>query len=114
MTEFTSGRRRYLSRAYCLDSKPAGGSRLRPTVVVLLERKVEKSLDFTWWSEEFQLTNRERETVGFLLKGLTSKQIAKEMSISAHTVKAFLRLVMIKVGATNRTGIIARILNRAS
>jgi DNA-binding NarL/FixJ family response regulator len=66
-------------------------------------------LDIAQWSEKYRLTNRERETVTFLLKGLTSKQIAKEMCISPSTVKTFLKLVMVKVGASNRTGIIAKI-----
>jgi len=49
-------------------------------------------------------------TVMLLLRGLTSKEIADEMRISPSTVKSFLKLVMTKVGATSRTGIIAKIL----
>jgi len=66
-------------------------------------------LDIAQWSEKYRLTNRERETVTFLLKGLTSKQIATAMCISPSTVKTFLKLVMVKVGASSRTGIIAKI-----
>ena len=45
-----------------------------------------------------------------LAKGLLDKEIADQMSISPNTVKSFLKLVMAKVGASNRTGIIAQIL----
>jgi DNA-binding CsgD family transcriptional regulator len=65
-------------------------------------------------SEQFQLTNRESETVKLLLRGLTSKEIAMEMCISPNTVKAFLKLAMAKVGASNRTALVARLFNRAS
>jgi DNA-binding CsgD family transcriptional regulator len=36
------------------------------------------------------------------------------MDISPYTVKAFLRSVMLKVGAENRTGIIGRILQAST
>ena len=115
--EFTSGRRRYRCRTFLLDSggNSAGhGDRLQPKIVVILERVSTQPPDITRWSEAFQLTSRECETVKFLLKGLTSKEIAEEMSISPNTVKSFLKLVMAKVGASNRTGIVAKILEEAS
>jgi DNA-binding CsgD family transcriptional regulator len=59
-----------------------------------------------------QRTNRESETVKLLLKRLTSKEIADQMSISPSTVKSFLKLIMTKVGATNRMGIVANILRQ--
>ena len=61
--------------------------------------------------EEFQLTPRERETVQLLAQGLTSKQIASRMGISANTVKTFLRLVMVKTGVTTRSGIVGKLLH---
>jgi DNA-binding CsgD family transcriptional regulator len=44
-----------------------------------------------------------------LLQGLTSKEIAARMSISPNTVKAFLRLVMVKMGVSTRSGIVGRV-----
>ena len=117
LLEFTSGRRRYRCRAFLLNS---GGNtngpidRLQPKIVAVLERVSTQRPDLTRWSEELQLTSRECETVKFLMRGLTSKEIADEMSISPNTVKSFLKLVMAKVGATNRTAIIAKILEKAS
>jgi DNA-binding CsgD family transcriptional regulator len=60
-------------------------------------------------SEQFDLTHRERETVEFLLQGLTSKEIATRMKISPNTVKAFLRLVMVKMKVSTRSGIAGKI-----
>jgi DNA-binding CsgD family transcriptional regulator len=110
--EFASGRRRYRCRAYVLDPNGGGlnGDRLQPKFVVVLERVSPQSPDIARWCEAFQLTGRESETVKLLLKGLTSKEIANQMRISPSTVKSFLKLVMTKVGATSRTGIIAKIL----
>ena len=44
----------------------------------------------------------------YLLEGLTSKQIAERMSISTNTVKAFLRLIMIKMDVSTRSGIVGK------
>ena len=47
--------------------------------------------------------------MGHLLRGLTSKEIGQEMSISPNTVKAFLRSAMTKMGVSTRAGLIGRI-----
>jgi DNA-binding CsgD family transcriptional regulator len=112
--EFRSGRRRYRCRTFLLDANEAAENRAHAKVVVMLERDDAHSWDLARVSEAFQLTTRERETVQLLMKGLTSKEIADAMSISPNTVKSFLKLVMAKVGASNRTGIIAKIFERAS
>jgi DNA-binding CsgD family transcriptional regulator len=112
--EFISGRRRYVCRLFLLHPLGGTASRFHPRVIVVLERSVSESIDLSRMSQKFQLTTRERETVELLLKGLTSKEIAEEMHISPNTVKSFLKLAMAKVGATTRTGLIARIFERAS
>jgi DNA-binding CsgD family transcriptional regulator len=116
--EFTSGRRRYHCRAFLLDSSGRGsrgdGDRFQPKLVVILDRVFQQSPNIARWCEGFQLTSRECETVKLLLKGLTSKEIADRMNISPSTVKSFLKLVMTKVGASSRAGIIAKILEKAS
>jgi len=47
--------------------------------------------------------------VEYLLQGLTSKEIAARMNISPNTVKAFLRLVMVKMKVSTRSGIAGKI-----
>jgi DNA-binding CsgD family transcriptional regulator len=112
--EFMSGRRRYICRIFKLDATGSNDHHLQPRVVVVLERGFRPSIDITKWSQQFHLTSRERQTVEFLMKGLTSREIAQEMNISPNTVKSFLKLVMAKVGATTRTGLIASIFERVS
>jgi DNA-binding CsgD family transcriptional regulator len=108
LNEVASGERRYRLRAFSVKSNLgiAGGS----AVAVLLERNHDEGLNLESVARKFRLTRRERETVDLLLRDLSTKQIAERMGISPNTAKAFLRSVMIKVGAENRTGIIARIL----
>ncbi len=60
-------------------------------------------------SETYGLTAREQETVQFLLEGFTSKEIAQRMMISPNTVKAFIRLVMVKMSVSTRSGIVGKI-----
>jgi len=60
-------------------------------------------------SQEFHLTRREREALEHLLEGLSSKEIANRMNVSPNTVKVFLRLIMVKMGVSSRSGIVVKI-----
>ena len=112
LTGLVSGRRRYLFRTFSLQSATNNGS---PTATaILIERNQRPSVDTSQFAEQFHLTPREREAVEFLVRGLTSREIASRMSISPNTVKALLRFVMIKAGVSNRSGIIGKILQPPS
>jgi DNA-binding CsgD family transcriptional regulator len=105
--EFRSGKRRYICKSFQVGNKEQNS--VQPAFAVLLERDAASSTSLTEVSEQFGLTERECETVEFLLQGLTSKEIATRMSISPHTVKAFLRLVMVKMRVSTRSGIAGKI-----
>jgi DNA-binding CsgD family transcriptional regulator len=104
----TSGRRAYRCRAFALRPRTNGAPE-GPTVAILIERAGKLAVDTLKLAEQFKLTQRERETVDYLLQGLTSKEIATRMKISPNTVKAFLRLIMVKMGTTTRSGILGKI-----
>jgi DNA-binding CsgD family transcriptional regulator len=104
--QFRSGKRRYVCRAFRLQCHDNG---IRLATVVLLERYSSGTTALSEISKQFDLTEREQETVQLLLQGLTSKEIATRMGISPNTVKAFLRLVMVKMGVSTRSGILGRI-----
>jgi DNA-binding CsgD family transcriptional regulator len=59
--------------------------------------------------EEFQLTPREMTVVGFLLKGLTNKEIAQAMNVTVQTAKEHVKHIMEKTGTNTRTGIVMAI-----
>jgi DNA-binding CsgD family transcriptional regulator len=108
--EFKSGKRRYICRSFRLEGQDNGA---QATVAVLLERYSSGSAALSQMSEQFALTEREKETVELLLQGLTSKEIAIRMNISPNTVKAFLRLVMVKMGVSTRSGIVGRVVGHS-
>jgi DNA-binding CsgD family transcriptional regulator len=105
---FQSGRRTYSCRAFHVNSMANGHS--QASLAVLLERGSTRSASPVQLSERFHLTAREREVAQFLLQGLTSKEIGTRMQISPNTVKAFLRLIMVKMGCSTRSGIVGKAL----
>jgi DNA-binding CsgD family transcriptional regulator len=106
VSEFLSGRRRYQCRAYRVDS-PGNGKTLG-SVAVLLERASVDGFSLGLVSEKFRLTSREQEVLRHLLLGRTTKEIATGMEISPHTVKAFLRMIMLKMGVSTRSAILGK------
>jgi DNA-binding NarL/FixJ family response regulator len=49
------------------------------------------------------LTNREREVLAGVVRGLANKQIARELNISEKTVKTHLSSIYAALGVTDRT-----------
>lgn len=106
VSEFRSGKRLYHCRVFRLDAQVKDYSQL--SLAVLFERGSSASLSFTQVAQKYHLTTREQQVLEFLLQGLTSKEIADRMNISTNTVKAFLRLIMIKMGVSTRSGILGK------
>ncbi len=75
-----------------------GASRKRP-------RAVERSARLP--GESPSLSTREREVLALLAEGLATKNIAHELGISAHTVKAHVESIFAKFGATTRAEAVA-------
>lgn len=105
IAEFVSGRRRYVCTMHNLDI----AGRNKGTTAILLERVPSPEMTLYGICKKYNLTTREREAMGHLLRGLITKEIAEEMSISPNTAKAFLRSAMSKMGVTTRAGLIGRI-----
>jgi DNA-binding CsgD family transcriptional regulator len=59
------------------------------------------------------LTDRELEVMKGLSTGLTSKEIAAQLDISPNTVKSYVRLIMLKLGANTRSGVVGKLLELA-
>jgi DNA-binding CsgD family transcriptional regulator len=107
-----SARRTYLCRSFPLglpENHDNGLAHSGGLAIVMIERKSNESVTIAEISERFGLTAREQETVEFLREGFTSKEIAQRMKISPNTVKAFIRLVMVKMGVSTRSGIVGKI-----
>jgi DNA-binding CsgD family transcriptional regulator len=55
-----------------------------------------------------QLTARQRIIVQGVIRGLTNKELAVELGLSAHTVKEYVRQIMMRLNTTSRAGIVSR------
>lgn len=102
-----SGRRRYLCRTLLLEA--TAGIPQMPHSAILLERTSRRNDHLRRLVRQFKLTPREREALLLLAEGLTSKEIACRMNISPHTVRAFLHIIMIKLGVSTRSGIVGKV-----
>jgi DNA-binding CsgD family transcriptional regulator len=108
VAEFRSGRRRYFCRTFFVDS---GAKELsQASIALLLERGPSGLVPLSQVSQQFNLTQREREVLEYLLQGMSSKVIANRMNLSPNTVKAFLRLIMIKTGVSSRAAIVGKMI----
>jgi DNA-binding CsgD family transcriptional regulator len=107
--EFRSAKRTYLCRAFPLNLGLAANRSGPQGSVVFMERKSNNGIRMSDVYERFGLTPREQQTVEALLEGLTSKEIAEQMKISPNTVKAFIRLVMVKMNVSTRSGIVGKL-----
>ena len=108
VVEFQSGRRRYFCRVFPLESAPEITA--APTVAMVMERTLLGVVDPHRVAQQYSLSPRERQVLELLLQGLSNKEIAERMKISANTVKAFLRLIMVKMGVPTRSAITAKVL----
>jgi DNA-binding CsgD family transcriptional regulator len=102
---FLSGNRHYVCRPFLLE----GQDRSR-IVALMLDRCAHDGIDLSEVSRRFHLSRRESETVQYLSRGLTTKEVAAVMSVSPNTVKQFVRLIMSKMSVTTRSGIIGKLL----
>lgn len=60
------------------------------------------------WGLVEDLTSREMEVLGLVAEGLSNKAIAKELSLSEHTVKFHLNGIMGKLDVQSRTAAVVR------
>jgi DNA-binding CsgD family transcriptional regulator len=107
VTEYLSEQRRYNCRVLSLRAFLKSQSEF--SVALILEPSCSDDLTLQQLAREYNLTSREVETVALLVEGLTSKEIANRMNISANTVKAFIRRVMLKLNTTTRSGIVGKL-----
>jgi len=104
-----SGRRTYYCHAFLLSNNGKGST--SGATLIVLERGMSGPVALSQISKQFNFTQREHQAVTLLLEGLSNKEIAESMGISANTVKAFLRMATIKMGAQSRFGIVTKILS---
>jgi DNA-binding CsgD family transcriptional regulator len=105
----SAGGRSYSCRSFSVNFRMAGLP--GPLLALYLKRELSMVDAVHQVGVEYSLTDREQEALMGVALGLTSKELAVRMKISPNTVKAFLRLIMVKMGATTRAGIVGRLLD---
>jgi len=108
VTKFRSGKRDYFCRAFLVSAHNEDAA--HPSFAVLLERGPSGLVPLAEICEQFKFTQREMETLEYLFQGLNSKAIASRMNISPNTVKAFMRIIMIKTGVSSRSAVIGKVM----
>lgn len=103
------GQIEYICRTYALQAP--GGPANGPFIALHIERDSTAHNAISDIVNKYHLTEREQEVLSGISQGLATKEVANQMNISPNTVKAFLRLVMIKMGVKTRAGIVAKILH---
>jgi DNA-binding CsgD family transcriptional regulator len=107
--EFRAGSRRYRARVFVMT--PGNGFLPDRCLLFYVEQETSARDALVESALRFNLSDRELEALAGIAVGLTSKEIAVHMNISPSTVDQFLRMVMIKTGARNRAGILAKLLS---
>lgn len=98
----------YVWRAYWVSGHQ--GFVREPLVGLHVEKVVSDRDSIHDVAARYNLTDRERETLCGISRGLSSKELAKMMGISPNTIKSFLRMIMVKMGVATRAGLVANLL----
>jgi DNA-binding CsgD family transcriptional regulator len=104
--------REYSCRTYVVQ--PKSDAIPQPVMVLYIEQEMSVVNAVSQVGAEYRLTDREQEALIGVAMGLSSKEVAARMHISPNTVKAFLRLIMVKMGATTRAGIVGRLIDQSA
>ena len=104
---FQAGAFAYTGNTYLVQQNAA-----RERLMVLhLKRDADPESDrLARVSSRYHLTEREQEVLKGIAMGLTNKQLAQQLNITPNTVKTFLRLVMVKMGVSRRSGVVVKLL----
>jgi DNA-binding NarL/FixJ family response regulator len=84
----------------------AGGSLLQPLVASTVMRHVAQQGRPT--TQGVSLTERERDVIERLARGMSNKEIAAALGVSERTVKFHVASLFTKLGASNRTEAVTR------
>jgi DNA-binding NarL/FixJ family response regulator len=90
------------------DKQGASADRGATIVVTIEEASAAERLDL--FSRSFGLTAREHELLGLLATGSDTRAMARQMSLSEHTIQDHLKSIFTKTGARDRLTVLSRAL----
>ena len=98
----------FICRTYLLESQDT--SVTQPLVALLLERHLKARDVIDQVGAQYHLTQREQQALRGLSLGLSTRALAATMNIKPSTLRAFLRLIKIKMGVRTRAEIMVKII----
>ena len=107
-----SWRRDYTVRGIVLSEQTPISKAKEKSYLFILERFKPESFNFTEIFRHWHLNHREQEIIRLILTDCGNKEIAKHLGISINTVKAYMKLLMRKLGVHTRAGILSILLTR--
>lgn len=108
-SHFFIGQHRYRCRSYIVECCHPNLN--QAIIAVHFETDVHGNDPISEIAADYRLTEREEEALRGIALGLTTKELAHRMKISPNTVKAFVRLIMIKLGVATRAAIMVKVLD---
>lgn len=109
---FRIGTQSYNCRAFIIQANESAKTPQMLALYMQKDSSVTDAIDVV--AAQYHLTDREQEALKGIAIGLTSKEMADRMNISPNTVKSFLRIIMLKMGAATRTGIVSKLLEHSN
>jgi DNA-binding CsgD family transcriptional regulator len=109
---FLIGAQSYNCRVFMIQPNESAKTPQMLALYLQKDSSVTDAIDVV--AAQYQLTEREQEALKGIAIGLTSKEMADRMNISPNTVKSFLRIIMLKMGAATRTGIVSKLLEHSN
>ncbi len=103
-----SGRRRYVVRGMVLLGQKSETEEVN--YLFLLDRITPEKINIALIARQWQLSPREQDIVRLLLEDRSNKEIAHILKLSINTVKAYLKMLMRKLNASSRAGIVSCVL----
>jgi DNA-binding CsgD family transcriptional regulator len=107
-----SGRRRYMVKGLALSGAQGSSQQQDIFYMFLLERIHPDSINLPLLLRESKLNQREQDIVRLLLEDRSNKEIAYALGLSLNTVKAYMKLLMRKLGVNTRAGVISYLLTK--
>jgi|SRR5581483_7541822 len=104
MITFPSGKK------YMVESSGRSQKGVQRWLILLLEPFRDASVDEQSALDRWPLTDRERDVARLVIRGLSNAAIAREIGISAETVKTHVRGIFAKSGTHSRTEFLAAVL----
>lgn len=105
-----SGRRKYVVKGTALLGGRSADE--QENYLFLLERICSEKINMPLIARQWNLSRREQDIVRLLFADRCNKEISYLLGLSINTIKAYMKLLMRKLGVSSRAGIVSCLLTK--